>query len=447
MSFRHTPFFILNIRNLLSVGLILFALMSQGSGEVGAMLINKKDVLELVITDNRLQKLGSWMFFMSNNVDNVNEKTIAGVKNIGHKIEGGRISRYIESYEDVWQDLGPAKIIKNDYWQTIIIPKSILFKQKGEGYSKGNIKWRLILFPHAHNNAVFIPAHKVGAIPLKGKLIAGQANEASMNFSYFYQSFDEEQDQLLKFKNGTIGGNVTESFNVVEHSIEKTFYHLNHNSLWWPNINSISLKNLSKENSKGTLIPSSINSIIFPSEKALNDKQTLWLNESRIKASHLSNRKAYLMIDAWKDFSNKADGLILSWENDLVEDIKLLDKTRKAFKGNLFVMMGKGFFKSDAQNIVLSMNVFLKNKVYPLLPPDENFKALSHENTVLHLWIKEHILQSVEHNKVYDKLYKIPKEVYHKSFLHKRRYSIPLYLNSLKNTLKEQFKNIENDKT
>jgi len=436
-------FFILKFRFLILYFCFAINYIANATTEVNSLLINKKHILELVITDLKLANLGSWMFFMSNNLDEASKIPIAGIEGVGHKIEGGRLSRYENSYENKWRDLGPVKIVKNTHWQSIVIPKEILFKNAGEKEWTGNIHWRLVLFPHHLKTAVFIPHKSHGTLNLKDQLNSGAATPFSINFSHFYDYSKKDIKNILTFGDGVLSSNVFQKENKLKISninyINSALNEVQKHSVWWPNLKKYSNIDLSFENASGLLVPERVRSVIFSPLNFVDKVQKEMLLKARCCATQLSNRSALFVVNSIEDFPAQADGIILSWKGDIEKEIKLLNEIRKNYTGKIFAFMGKNFSLSDTHKRVLSISAFLKYKVYPLLPPDENIEILSHKEVVLFLWLKQHIDCINNDGIELTKLFPFPTAVHQKEFLQKKRYAINVYKASLIDVIKNEF--------
>jgi hypothetical protein len=425
--------------------------ITNAYAEVNCLLINKKDVLELVITDTKLANLGSWIFFMSNNVDEGSDVPIAGVKGVGHKIEDGRLSRYEDSYENKWRDLGPVKIVKNNQWQIVIIPKGILFKATENKGWKGIINWRLVLFPHNIKTAFYIPKEQAGRLNLRNELQSDAATLNSINFSHFYDYSIKGTDKALAFGDGVLSNNSFQhkkkSINIKINFLNSALNEVQKYSLWWPNLNKFSYKDLAKENNLGLLVPKRIGSVIFSPLKLFDKEEKEIILKARCYATQHSNRRAFFMVNSIDDFPMESDGIILSWAGDIEKEIKLLNEIRKNYSGEIFAFMGRDFSLSKTHKRVLSISAFLKYKVYPILPPDESIEMLSHKEIILFLWLKQHIDYIKEEGKELQKLFPIPLAVHQKEFIQKKKFAINVYKESLINVMKKEFsdfKGLEN---
>jgi hypothetical protein len=433
-------FFNLKYRIFSYIFLLVFVLYSSAfTQEANALLINKKNHLELVITSKKIEHTGSWMFFISDNLGKGSKKAIAGIEGVAHKIEGGRLSRYEDASKNLWRDLGKVQIVKNKFWQSIVIPKSIFFKEKGVEIWQGKIFWRLLLFPHhIKNGGVLLPKDKPGVIDLENSINTQITKPQSINFSYFYNYALESTGNIFKFGDGSLSGN-----NIFSNKNNVNIKNINlDHTLWWPDLNSITSGDLSLDNQRAVVIPEKVKVVVYPTLNSIRSDFKQHIQNARLNATRLSGRKAIFTVDKKDEIPKTADGIILPWNGDLRNEIQLLAHIRNEFNGPIWVILNSAFHKDKASIKVLSVSVLLKYKVSPMFSPEENVDDLTHREYVFFAWLKKHIDHSIISNKEHTKLFEIPVGIYLKEFLIKKKYASGLYMKAVEEYMDVNFNSL-----
>lgn len=398
---------------------------------VEALIINKSDYLELVISSKSIKETGSWMFFMSNDLETGKGHTLAGIKNVDYKIEGGRLARYSKAYEKKWHDLGKCEVLTQGNFQISLIPKSILIKPNGK------IDWRLVIFPHDKKEPVFIP-EKLSTLELKNPLRVGPAQQNSVHLAYFLDN--TEKEAFVSFKSGSINKLV---FKNPQSAIPQiSFDNLRDpspNSLWLLPLKSSLTQNLSENANALLTINELTKSLVFDRILKASSEQKKLINSARFKSAHHSGRKAFFLVEEMGDIPQYADGLLMTWRGPFQKKFKCLDVARKVYSGPIFSFIGSKFYDMSEKKQALAIKAFLRYHVFPILEPDQNLSALKHDEVLMYFWLWIHNKHAVENELVYQVFKPFSKRVQDETLTKLRRYAFSAYLKKCWKMLNEDF--------
>lgn len=419
------------LRHLIFLFIFPFCIKTVFSEELQVALMNKRDHLELIINKNKISETGSWMIFLSNELETGSKQNYAGLSNVDFKIEGEMLSRYILDEDPEWRGLRKCKKVVLGSWQLLQIPKSVFLKPEGE------VHWRFVAFPHGKLQPEYHPRKGIASINLKHSIDVSAYNGEGLNFASFYQG----QSKKVSFRSGkefVYPKIKTAPYPIINYT-KAGFVNPIENALWWPTMKGVTLNSLAKESRMGLKVKSSAKAIVFDRLQTEDLKLKRMVLRARLEACKRVGKKAFFHVVDQSDIMDGMDGLIVEWPEHDAKYIAALKELRSAFFGPIWGYYGPQFWNEVKKNRNLSLRAWLKLKIIPLLSPQYIVEELSHQQTVFYIWFKLHIEYAYFERLEMKKISPVPAHLFVPEYRQMKKYSMDLYLKKVSNLLKDEF--------
>lgn len=350
-----------------------------------AKLYQGQDAFVLLLNKNKIEDTGAFVAFFNMGLELSQGESFLGLKKVDYKIEDSKLFRYTASFEEKWRKLKDLKSYNVGPWLAVRIPRESLHAEKGD------LKWRVALFPAGQDKPTILPKAQPGTLNLEQRFITKTYQGKGLPIDVTMAALHSPKLKLPAFSSGPLfdlpalkpSKKKKHAFNLEQHIDPQPNCLYDANP---PLQKGLFATHLSHRT------PNKTSAVVFDLPQLSDSAQNTWINQARLLACSFKGTDAYFNLDLQLDLPKGAKGGFYAWKGDLTQLLQHVEKTREQHQGELYFYFDSDLSSWDPTLQEASLKIWKAHRLQPIYPPQNTLDSLNHENYAQFLWLKNHLL-------------------------------------------------------